>query len=141
LILFLNFWKKKILNWIFENFWIFVRCHPSVLSHHALGTAECDESYCIEGTIFGRSFVGVPDFVYHESYCDESGIMTIYGFQFFCDVSSGGWRRVLIWFLECIKNHTSYYFQYKVDNSQFSSFIGIFSDHMNNLWFAKMSSL
>jgi hypothetical protein len=54
--------------------------HPSVLSHHALGTAKCDESYCIEGTIFGRSFVGVRGFFYHESYCDESGIMTIYGF-------------------------------------------------------------
>jgi hypothetical protein len=26
-----------------------VRCHPSVLSHHAIGTVECDESYCIEG--------------------------------------------------------------------------------------------
>jgi hypothetical protein len=84
---------------------------------------------------------GCGEFAYHESYCDESGIMTIYGFQFFCDVSSEGWRRVLIWFLECIKNHTSYYFQYKVDNSQCSSFIGIFSDHMNKLWFAKMSSL
>ena len=23
-------------------------CHPSVLSHHALGTVECDESYCNE---------------------------------------------------------------------------------------------
>ena len=31
--------------------------HPSVLSHHAIGTAECDESYCIEGFIFDRSFV------------------------------------------------------------------------------------
>jgi hypothetical protein len=31
--------------------------------------------------------------------------------------------------------------QYKVDNSQFSSFIGIFSDDMNDLWFAKMISL
>ena len=31
--------------------------------------------------------------------------------------------------------------QYKVDNSQFSSFIEIFSDEMNDLWFAKMSSL
>ena len=30
--------------------------------------------------------------------------------------------------------------QYKVDNSQFSSFFGIFSDDMNDLWFAKMSS-
>ena len=58
------------------------------MSHHAIGTAECDESYCIEGC---------GDFVYHESNCDESVIMTIYGFQIFCDVSSGGWRRVLIW--------------------------------------------
>ena len=24
-------------------------CHPSVLSHHALETVECEESYCIEG--------------------------------------------------------------------------------------------
>ena len=24
-------------------------CHPSVLSHHALGTVEWDESYCIDG--------------------------------------------------------------------------------------------
>jgi hypothetical protein len=40
---------------IFLNFEIFARCHPSVLSHHALGTVECDESYCIErGAIFGR---------------------------------------------------------------------------------------
>jgi hypothetical protein len=29
----------------------------------------------------------------------------------------------------------------KVDNSQFSSFIGIFSDDTNDLWYAKMSSL
>ena len=36
--------------------------YPSVLSHHAFGTAECDESYWIEGTIFGRSFVGVWGF-------------------------------------------------------------------------------
>jgi hypothetical protein len=41
------------------------------------------------GTIFGRSFVGCGEFFYHESYCDESIIMTIYGFQIFCDVSSG----------------------------------------------------
>ena len=33
--------------------------HPSILSHHAIGTAECDESYCIEGGIFDRSFVGM----------------------------------------------------------------------------------
>ena len=31
--------------------------------------------------------------------------------------------------------------QHKVNNSQYSSFIGIFSDDMNVLWFAKMSSL
>ena len=34
-------------------------CHPSVLSHHALGMAECDESYCNDGgTIFGRRGAG-----------------------------------------------------------------------------------
>jgi hypothetical protein len=32
---------------------------------------------------------GVGNFFYHESYWDESVIMTIYGFQNFCDVSSG----------------------------------------------------
>ena len=35
---------------------------------------------------------GCGEFFYHESYCDESVIMTIYGFlniQIFCDVSSG----------------------------------------------------
>jgi hypothetical protein len=30
-----------------------------VLSYHALGTVECDESYCIErGAIFGRRGAG-----------------------------------------------------------------------------------
>ena len=39
---------------------------PSVLSHHALGTVECDESYCNDGgTIFGRR--GCGEFFYHES--------------------------------------------------------------------------
>ena len=104
-------------------------CYPSVLSHHALGTAEYDESYCIEGVIFGCSFVGVRGFCfYHESYCDESVIMTIYGFlniQIFCDVSFGmelcsymgnGCVYGVIWFppsllefLGCMKNHTPYY--------------------------------
>ena len=42
--------------------------YPSVLSHHAFGTAECDESYCIEGTIFGRSFVGVWGFFFTMSH-------------------------------------------------------------------------
>jgi hypothetical protein len=34
-----------------------------------------------EGTIFGRR--GARNFAYHESYCDERVVMTIYGFQFF----------------------------------------------------------
>ena len=52
---------------------------------------ECDESYCNDGgggTIFGRR--GCGEFFYHESYCDERVVMNIYGFQFFCDVCSGG---------------------------------------------------
>ena len=32
---------------------------------------------------------GCGHLFYHESYCDQSVIMTIYGFEFFCDVSSG----------------------------------------------------
>jgi hypothetical protein len=32
-------------------------CHPSVLSHHALGTVECDESND-GGTMFGRRGAG-----------------------------------------------------------------------------------
>ena len=32
---------------------------------------------------------GCREFFYHESYCDESVVMTIYEFQIFCDVSSG----------------------------------------------------
>ena len=109
-----------------------MRCHPSVLSHHALGTVECDESYCIEGTIFGRSFVGVREFVYHESYCDESGIMTIYGFQIVCDLSSAGslygiWvGSTHIWvppslhrFLGCIKTTLYYYWIPKFQKNQY----------------------
>jgi len=81
-----------ILNFLFFKFLL----HPSVLSHRTLGTAECDESYCIEeGNHIWSS--GCGEFFYHESYCDESVIMTIYEFQIFCDVSSGGWRRVLLW--------------------------------------------
>ena len=47
------------------------------------------------GTIFDRR--GCGEFFYHESYCDERVVMNIYGFQFFCDVSSGGWGYALIW--------------------------------------------
>jgi hypothetical protein len=76
---------------IFFYFYFFVRCHPSVLSHHALGTVECDESYCNEkgGHIWSS---GCGEFFYHESYCDERVVMTIYGFQI-----SGGWGYALIW--------------------------------------------
>ena len=41
-----------------------------------------------EGTIFGRR--GVGNFVYHESYCDERVVMTIYGFQIFLVTSVPG---------------------------------------------------
>ena len=102
-------------------------CHPSVLSHHVLGTVECYESYCNErGDHIWSS--GCGEFFYHESYCDERVVMTIYGFQIFCDVSSGGWGYVLIWhmggiypymgtrqrhrFLGCIQCPLPYYLQY-----------------------------
>jgi hypothetical protein len=54
--------------------------------------------------------------------------------EFFCWTS----RRIYLfkyWFF------WNFGIQYKVHNSQFSSFIGIFIDDMNDLWFAKMSSL
>ena len=96
--LFLNFFFEFLKFWlfIFFEFFLFffiliffVRCHPSVLSHHALGTVECDESYCNEkGDHIWSS--GCGEFFYHESYCDERVVMTIYEFQIFCDVSSGG---------------------------------------------------
>ena len=49
-----------------------------------------------EGTIFGRR--GAGNFAYHESYCDERVVMTIYGFQiYFGDISSGGgWGYALV---------------------------------------------
>jgi hypothetical protein len=56
-------------------------CDPSVLSHHALGTVEWDESYCIDGDHIWSS--GCGELFYHESYCDERVVMTIYGFQIF----------------------------------------------------------
>jgi hypothetical protein len=80
------------------------------------------------GTIFGRSFVAVRDFFYHESYCDESVIMTIYGFlkilYFFTSDERGGamplyGKWVCLWpymgtpqrrgFFGCIKLSTPYY--------------------------------
>ena len=92
MILFLNFWKKKILNWIFENFWIFVRCHPSVLSHHALETAECDESYYIErgGIIFGRRGAGNSFTMSHTATRWSSWPYTDFNFFFVTSVPGGG---------------------------------------------------
>jgi hypothetical protein len=74
----MGLWLVKVSIWM----------TPSALSHHALETAECDESYCNDrGTLFGRR--GCGKLFYHDSYCDESVIMTIYGF-FLGDVSFGG---------------------------------------------------
>jgi hypothetical protein len=50
---------------------------------------ECDETYSNErGDHIWSS--GCGEFFYHESCCDERVVMAIYGFQIFCDVSSGG---------------------------------------------------
>ena len=97
-------------------------CHPSVLSHHALGTAECDESNDGGDHIWSS---GCGEFFYHESYCDESVVMTIYEFQIFLVTSVPGWGYALIGhmggvfpymgtpqrrgFLGCIKLITPYY--------------------------------
>jgi hypothetical protein len=55
--------SKLCIFFIFElfffNFELFVKCHLSIWSHHALGRVECDESYCNKGeTIFGRLGAG-----------------------------------------------------------------------------------
>ena len=55
-------------------------CDPSVLSHHAPGTVEWDESYCIDGNPIWSSRCG--EFFYHESYCDERVVMN-FKFQIF----------------------------------------------------------
>ena len=91
------------------------------------GICELMDSHHItsRGTIFGRR--GCGEFVYHVSYCDERVVMTIYGFQIFCDVSSGVQGYALIWhmggvcqymgapqrlgFLGGLKNLTPYYLQ------------------------------
>ena len=58
---------------------------------------ECDQSYCNEREDHIWSS-GCGEFFYHESYCDESVIMTIYGFQFFFVTSVPGCRGyILIW--------------------------------------------
>jgi hypothetical protein len=59
-----------------------------------IGKVECDESN--EGGWDHIWSSGCGKFFYHESYCDERVVMTIYEFQMFCDVSSGGWGYALI---------------------------------------------
>ena len=93
-------WIDDVINlepffsfWPVGRFWLVKTyqygCHPSVLSHRALGTVECDETYSNErGDHIWSS--GCGEFFYHESCCDERVVMAIYGFQIFCDVSSGG---------------------------------------------------
>ena len=103
---FWNFVEYFLKFWLFFEFFEFccfflnseisLRCHPSVLSYHALGTVDCDESYCNErGDHIWSS--GCGELFYHQSYCDESVIRTIYGFQICCDVSSGVQGYALIW--------------------------------------------
>ena len=85
--------------WPVGRFWLVKTyqygCHPSVLSHHALGTVECDESYCNErGTIFGRRGAGNSFTMSHSATRGSS--WPYMDFKFFCDVSSGGWGYALI---------------------------------------------
>ena len=120
------FWIFLIRFWLVKTYqygW-----HPSVLSHHALGTAKCDESYCIEGTIFGRSFVGVRGIFITMSHTATRALpwpyMDFWTFKF-CGRSVPEWGYTPIWelgvsmalyedvttprFFGCIKNHTPYY--------------------------------
>ena len=65
-------------------------CHPFVLSHHDAHVGSGRRNVMNHIWSFFRR--GCGDLFYHESYCDEGVIMTIYGFlniQMFCDVSSG----------------------------------------------------
>ena len=70
-------------------------CHPSVLSHHALETVECDESYFNDGgIIFGCRDAGKSFTMSHTATRGSS--WPYMDFNFFCDVSSGGWGYPLI---------------------------------------------
>jgi len=77
-------------------------CHPSDLSHHALGMTECHESYCNEGGgdhiwSFFRQGAGNVFSMSHTATRASSGswpnkvipYMDFWKFKFFCDVSSG----------------------------------------------------
>ena len=67
---------------------------PSLLSHHALETVECDESN--EGeTIFGRGGAGNSFTMSHTATRGSS--WPYMDFKFVCDVSSGEWDYALIW--------------------------------------------
>jgi hypothetical protein len=70
-------------------------CDPSVLSHHALGTVEWDESYCIDGDHIWSS--GCGELFYHESYCDERVVMNFKFQIFWWRQFRGGWGYALIW--------------------------------------------
>ena len=68
-------------------------CHPSVLSHHMLGTAECDESYCIEGdhiwSFFRRDAGNFFTMSHTATRAASWPYMDFLKIQIFCDVSFG----------------------------------------------------
>ena len=76
------------------------RCHPSVLSHHALGKTECDESYCIEGNdiwSFFRRGAGIFFIMSHTATRASSWpYMDFWTFKLFVR-SVPGWGYVPIW--------------------------------------------
>jgi hypothetical protein len=104
-------------------------CHPSILSHHALGTAECDESYCIEGDhiwSFFRRGAGICFTMSHTatrasswSYMDFWTFTNFLWRQFRGGVMPLYWKWVYLWpymgtpqrrgILGCLKNLTPYY--------------------------------
>jgi hypothetical protein len=56
------------------------------------------------------------------NYCDERVVMTIFGFQIFCDVSFQGWGYALIWVpvrvLGGLRNLTPYYYNATIFSPQ-----------------------
>ena len=103
---FISFFILKFLWDVTLPFWVIMRS----------GRWNAMNHIATKGTIFGRR--GCGEFFYHESYYDESVIMTIYEFQIFCDLSFGWWGYALIWhmgtpqrcgFLGCLKLDTPYY--------------------------------
>jgi hypothetical protein len=87
-----------------DRFWLMktyqYRCHPSVLSHHALGKTECDESYCIEGNhiwSFFRRGAGIFFIMSHTATRASSWpYMDFWTFKFFV-TSVPGWGYAPIW--------------------------------------------